>query len=93
MKAFSVAVAALVSMFSASVIWLAVASPFRNLVGTLNATLCPGLPAPAKSAMNGLVGTFYLAITLFIILTIIGLIGWWWLKMQEREVRTEAVFY
>jgi hypothetical protein len=43
--------------------------------------------------MNGLVGTFYLAITLFIILTIIGLIGWWWLKMQEREVRTEAVFY
>ena len=52
-----------------------------------------GLNSGATAAMNNMVNMFITALTIFIIVTVLCLLYWWWMKMQEREIVTEAVYY
>ena len=92
MRAFDATIGAIVTIFTVSVFWLATRGPFETVVASMNATMNKGLSVGATSAMNNMVNMFTTSITIFIIITVLCLIYWWWMKMQEREIVTEAVY-
>ncbi len=92
MRALNVAIAAMVSIFYISVLWITTQYPFNQVVSLVNGTMMPLAPGGGASAINNLAGSFTTALIIFPILAVIGIVLWWFMKMQEREVVTEAYY-
>ena len=92
MRAVNVAIAAMVSIFYISVFWITTQYPFDLVVGEVNSTMGGLAPGGGSTAISNLASSFTLALLIFPILGVLGIIIWWFLKMQEREVVTEAYY-
>jgi lipoprotein signal peptidase len=93
MKIVNVAIAAMVSIFYISVLWITTQYPFDLVVGEVNSTMGPLAPGGGGAAISSLANSFGTGLLIFPILAIIGIVLWWFMKMQEREVVTEAYYY
>jgi len=91
-KAVNVAIAAMISIFYISIYWITTQYPFNLVVGEVNSTMGALAPGDGGSAISNIAASFSTALLIFPILGVLGILLWWFLKMQEREVVTEAYY-
>lgn len=92
MRIVNVAIAAMVSIFYISIYWISTQYPFNLVVTEVNSTMGGLSPGAGSTAISNLAGSFTTALLIFPILGVLGIILWWFMKMQEREVVTEAYY-
>lgn len=93
MKILNIAIAALVSLFGITVIWLTTYGPFNRVIELISEDISGRVSGQAQTSIDMLTTYFNTGLTIFIVFTVISIIAWWIMKTQEREVVTEAYYY
>ena len=93
MKLVTVWIAAIISMLVVSVYYLALKPANDMLIDSLNTTMRPHAVGTAATGVYNLVSTVWgLAFSIWLVVTLLALLLWAYMKMQEREVITEAYY-
>lgn len=93
MNLIRVSVAALISLFVLTIGWMALYGPFILVVDGIQAPLSAATSGQAKQSIDMYEALWRLGMGLFFVLSALGTLMWWIMKMQERELQTEAVAY
>jgi hypothetical protein len=62
--------------------------PFMMVVDSVQTPLSAASTGQAKTVIDNYENYWKLGMGLFFMLTSLGILGWWLMKMQEREIQT-----